>query len=225
MIISQQLSPSIYYKDTTKKTHIILHHTAGTNSASALQTWITIAKKNPAIGAHFLIDRNGEVTQCIPLDKWSYSLGLAGYTYRSAWEKQAVTIEIVSAGKIDVDGKTWWGGKVNASEVELLAESFRGSKYYHSYTEAQMIALEKLLSFISEQTGIQLKTGELTTFFDYQAPTLKKKKPENYTAEKTIFTHVNFRTEGDKQDCYPSVKLKNLLRKFEKKKMILQVPM
>jgi len=71
----------------------------------------------PKVGAHFVIDRDGTITQAIPLENWAYSLGLAkvdNWKYKSLWEKGAIAIELVAYGGLTNKNGTWrsWANNV-----------------------------------------------------------------------------------------------------------------
>lgn len=211
----------IFYADKTTKTHILLHHTAGGNVSGALDTWVKT--QNAKVGAHFVIDRDGTITQAIPLENWAYSLGLAkadNWKYKSLWEKGAIAIELVAYGGLTNKSGTWrsWANNViPPTEIVTLDKPFRQFTTYHEYTDAQMLSLAQLLLHIKSKKNIPIRVGEVHTFFDNKIAHYHNISPDALGDTQTIFTHVNFRSDG-KWDCFPSPKLISLLHSIEKKK-------
>lgn len=220
MNLQTNISP-IFYAEKTSKTHILLHHTAGGNVSGALDTWIK--NKIGKVGAHFLIGRDGTITQTIPLDNWAYTLGLTkgdNWKYKSLWEKGAISIELVAYGGLTHKNgawKSWANNTIDNSEVLTLDKPFRGFSAYQEYTDAQMSSLSELFLYIKAKKNIPIRVGEVATFFDNKIQSYHNVSPEALCDMQTIFTHVNFRSEG-KWDCFPSPKLISLLHSIEKKK-------
>lgn len=218
--ILNRFTPKVYFSEKTTKTHIVLHHTAGSSVQGAIDTWL---KAKTKVGTHYIISRSGEASQVIPIENWSYSLGLKQgvWAHRMDWERNGVTIELVALGGLKWSGKNWvsWANTiVPNNEVEVLVNPFRGYAAYHAYTAAQIDSLNKLLENISAQTGIVLRAGDMDAFFSERTADFSPKKPTDFKAVKTIFTHVNFRPAGDKQDCYPSRLLTKMLGTYAEKK-------
>lgn len=204
---------NIYNNEKTTKSHIILHHTAGRDSYGAIQTWL---KRTDKVGAHFIIDRDGTVTQVVPEEYWCWSLGLdAGvWTHRRDWERKALAIELVAFGGLENRGGKWFtytNNVIQEHEVELV--DYRGYKAYQAYTQAQMDSLWELMWYLGQRHNIPIKTGGTAGFFDYRTD-FERVSPESLYTQKTVFTHVNFRREKQKQDCYPSQRLIRLLSSF-----------
>lgn len=122
---------------------------------------------------------DGVIVQGIPPGAWGY------HSCLGANDKKSVGIEVCNYGyltvgyykkkikvrddpakykRITVEGKRgtlydYTGGIVNLDESIKLQIPFRGYQYWHNYTEAQLISLRKLLVYISERDGIDIRKG------------------------------------------------------------------
>ena len=91
-------------------------------------------------------------------------------------------------------------GEVPSDEVCELTETFRGYKYYHNYTDAQIESVRQLLLYWGKVYKIPLDYNE-----DIFTLT-----PRAYKGEKGIFTHNSVRP--DKVDIYPHPKMIEMLK-------------
>ncbi len=130
----------------------VLHYTAGRNNAVA-----TMKSGAEQGHAYFCINREGVVHQGLPLNEWGSHAG------QSAWpdlgvgvSSKLVGIEICSAGKVTYEGphfKTWYGEKVDASEVRTLTDKqdWGEDGNYQIFTPEQERAVLKLLDWMHQQ--------------------------------------------------------------------------
>ena len=183
-----------YYQSLYKKTHIVLHHTAGGSAASSLAHWAS----NPEhIATPYIIDRDGTIFECYDPSMWAYHLGVKGMT---SLEKASIGIEICSYGSLAVkSGKfyTYTGKEISAEKTSLV--TFRGQTVWEAYTKEQIAALKVLLPYLIDRFKIPIQ-ADRKNFFDYQDPT---KLPPG------IWSHTTVRK--DKTDIFPQKEIVDLV--------------
>jgi hypothetical protein len=216
-IIQYNLPSANYYQEEVPKKQIYIHHTAGaSNPVPVIEGWkartdhvctaFVIAGKGP-LGAGW---KDGTIYQAFSSKYWGYHLGLKKKVFADAGvpylplDKSAVAIEICSWGALTLkpDGKYYHylGKTVPAEEVIRLEEPYRGSNYYHRYTDAQLASLNDLLVYLCNKFTIP-KTFH-PDMFDISRNAL--------TGVPGIWTHTSVRT--DKVDCAPQPNLVRLLK-------------
>lgn len=196
------LSKGQFIDEVAKKQSIIFHHTAGSkNGANVVSGW-EHDDRGP-IGTAYVISYDGCVIQCFDDSKWAYALGVKQANYRDL-EKHAVQIELCSWGFLRKSGNDYindYGGKVDPSEVCILDTPFKGSKYYHKYSDAQIASLKELVMTICEKHGIKGSLGTSDFALSKQA----------LTGATGFWTHNSFRT--DKTDIYPDPRILETFKK------------
>lgn len=213
------LNADEYSKSKTQKYYIYLHHTAGShNPYNTIDIWER--DNRGAIATEFVIGgtslkgdetHNGEVLQAFPGEHWAYHLG--GVVDRFM-HYHSVGIELCNYGPLkERKGEfyTIYGQKVEPKYVTDLGFKFRGSKYYHSYTDEQIEACKNLLYFISERNGIDITKG-LPKFLKNMSTLESFEYDENVVRGKVlgVLSHTNVRK--DKSDVYPHPKLVEMLK-------------
>lgn len=189
------LAESQYIKVEFPKKYIFLHHTAGGSVASAVGHW---ASKPDRIATPYVIERDGGIYETFDPKFWAYSLGVPGY---SSLEKNTIAIEIVSFGNLTKNAKgeyVAWTGRIIPAE-EVVAVDFRGYKYYHKYTDAQIGALKLLIPYLMKTFNIQFQTIR-KDFWLYRLPS---------TLTPGIWSHSTVRT--DKVDIFPQKELVEII--------------
>ena len=93
---------------------------------------------------------------------------------------------------------------VPADQVCDLGYVWRGYRYYHAYTDAQLAELEKVIPYLHELHGIALEKGRVFTAADFETDIAK-------FAKRAVNFHVNFR--ADKNDMSPQPKLIAMLNR------------
>ena len=96
------------------------------------------------------------------------------------------------------------------SQIIELKEPFRGSLYWHNYSENQIKETEKWLRYIGERDGIDIRLG-LKQFIQKHGPTkgFDFNSDAYYGKVKGLLTHTNVRK--DKTDCYPHPDLVDMI--------------
>jgi len=154
----------IYRPIVTKKTMIVLHHTAGEQIIqngieyrgieSTIGGWRN-SKKDP-VSTHYIIDRNGRVEQLYEEKYFGY------HASNDDVSAASIGVELVSAGTLkNKDGKWYWWPPDNRYETLLVDQAsavqmvdkdgkpitklYRNNTHFQGYTPKQIAALEALI--------------------------------------------------------------------------------
>jgi len=211
-----------YVRSETSKKYIFIHHTAGRhNPFKCIDHWAN--DQRGRVGTNYVIGGlpstanvddlsssqkkyDGRVIQAIDDKYWGYHLGPNGSRFMT---NHSLSIEICSAGFLTKKGDkfyTWYKDEVHPSQVVTLPTEFRGHKYYHKYSEAQLESLEALLRHLCEKHDINIHSGmqkigpaEMYNFIGAA-----------WRGEITgILSHTNVRK--DKSDVFPQPELTKLI--------------
>lgn len=218
-----------YVKKETSKKYIFLHHTAGRNNPyNTIDYWAQDDRGR--IGTNYIIgglpvnynlnekssngarQYDGRVVRSIKDEYRGYHLGPVS---SSAIIQDSLSIELCNVGKLEkVNDKyfTWFEQEVDPSQVIELENEFRGSKYYHNYSQNQLESLKALLVYLSKRHDINLRIGikewlEKETFGAFEF----KNEADNGNIE-GLLSHTNVRT--DKSDVYPHPQLIKMIENF-----------
>jgi hypothetical protein len=214
MNIKQVAFPlSQYFQEEHPKKQIYLHHTAGNaNGEQVFAGWASNAERVAtcvAISGKGTGTVDGQIIQGYSSKYWGYHLGLkqevftkAGVKYQSI-DKISIGIEICNWGQLILkDGKfyNYVNREVPASEVCTLEKPYKGYKYFHNYTDAQIASVKELLLLWKETYKIPLTYHE--DIWDISKRAL--------SGEPGVYTHNSVRT--DKVDIYPHPKMIEMLK-------------
>lgn len=135
-------------------TIVVLHDTAGRlepgNSADYL------AKNTAQVSVHFVVERDGTITQQVPTDRRANHAGQSSYHGRSGCNAFSIGIEIVNPGRMtrasDSMALAWWGQKfaVNLFDIAEVETPEHGRGLWMNYPEKQLEAVIALLSALFE---------------------------------------------------------------------------
>jgi len=134
---------------------IVLHYTAGPYKP-ALNTLT-----NPRIraSAHLIIDRDGTVTQLVPFNIEAWHAGSSSYGNRVGLNKYSIGIEMVNSGPLTQSGnvyRSWFGSAFNPSDViEATHRNETQPRFWHTYTEEQILAAHEICQLIIDTYGIK----------------------------------------------------------------------
>jgi len=214
------LRESQYIKEATEKKQIVLHHTAGNSSGigtirmwdtddrGRIATCVTISGKGQSKDTY-----DGEICQAFSSKHWGYHLGIKpdvfkskGLPYRSL-DKHAIGIEICNWGPLDrVNGKfyNYVDREVPADQVTELEIPYKGHKFYHRYTDAQIESTRQLLVYWNETYGIDLT---------YRHDDLWTVSTRALQGEPGVYTHNSYRK--DKSDIYPCPRMIAMLKSLQ----------
>jgi peptidoglycan hydrolase-like protein with peptidoglycan-binding domain len=198
-----------YVKQSTPKDKLFLHYTvSGPDSKSVIKYW---DKNVERISTAFVIsgrgDEDGMVYEAFHPDYWSFHLGVKGS--KGKLDRSSIGIEICSWGKLNKKGDKFfnvYGGEVPSDEVYTLEQPWRGSLYFHSYSEKQLESLEKLITWIVGEYKIPVQNIEFNRgWSEYNNDVVAGRLPG-------IWTHTNVRM--DKQDTYPDHRIFEILNRI-----------
>lgn len=211
------LPKSQYIKEVTEKKQIVLHHTAGNSSGPGtikmwanddrgrIATCIVISGKGLSKNTY-----DGEICQAFSSKYWGYHLGLKRDVFKSkgvpykALDKHAIAIEICNWGPLDrVNGKfyNYVDREVPADQVTELETPYKGHRYYHRYTDAQIESTRQLLVYWNKIYGIDLT---------YQEEDMWTISTRALKGEQGVYTHNSYRK--DKSDIYPCPRMIAMLK-------------
>ncbi len=174
MLTDLPLTPGEWIDEVTPKDTLYIHHTAGGHDPAGVVSWWDRdgdgARRR--VGTAYVIGsrstRNGDasmdgrVIRCFPEEHWAYHLGVRGT--RGALDRRSIGIELCNYGWLTrsrQDGRfyTYARHPVPDDQVVELPTPFRGHRFWHRYTDAQLEALRSLVLEIAERHPIDLKQG------------------------------------------------------------------
>jgi hypothetical protein len=211
------MKESQYIKTETKKNMIVLHHTAGNSSGvSTIKMWdndgrgriatcVVISGKGQSKNTY-----DGEICQAFSSKYWGYHLGLKqdifrakGVPYKSI-DPMSIGVEICNWGPLTKKGDKFYNyvnREVPIDQVCELDKPYKGRKYYHAYTDAQIESVRQLMLYWSNIYKIDLTYRE-EDMWDISVRGLK--------GENGVYTHNSFRK--DKSDIYPCPRMIAMLK-------------
>lgn len=202
-----RLKDNQYFAESSPKTQIYLHHTAGNGNAEGVARYWN--GNDSRIATAFIIGENGTIVQCFSSKHWAWHLGIDtedfarnGAKY-SNLNKLSVGIEVCNWGYLKKKGDKYYnyaGGVVNPSYVTELDQPYKGYKYWYKYSDAQIESLRQLVVYLCETYDIPK---------DYRSEIWSIDK-EAFKGSKGIFTHNSVRK--DKSDMYPCPRVIEMLK-------------
>lgn len=198
-----------FISEETRKKQIYLHHTASGPSGEGIFNWwasnpervaTCVAISGP--GAN-----DGEIIQGFNSKYWGYHLGIKPSVFRKNGvsnrnlDKTSLGIEICNWGQLSPrNGKfyNYVGGEV--TDVCELDQPFKGWKYFHNYSDAQIESVKGLLKLWGQVYKIPLTYND--DIWDVT--------PRALRGEPGLFTHNSVR--ADKVDIYPHPKMIKMLK-------------
>ncbi|MNK18855.1 N-acetylmuramoyl-L-alanine amidase [compost metagenome] len=210
------LRESEYLKEATTKTQIVLHHTAGNSSGvNVVKDWDTDARGRIATcvvisGKGAANSPDGEIVQCFSSKFWAYHLGVKKEVFEAYnlpqknLDKLSIGIEICNWGQLTLKNGKYYNyvnREVPASEVTTLDTPYKGYKYFHKYSDAQIESVRQLLTYWKDLYNINLS-------YDYAQLFEVNKKALSGT--NGLYTHNSYRK--DKVDAYPCPRLIEMLK-------------
>lgn len=151
-IINRRFMPGVPFVATTNHggklqsvSLIVIHYTAGGSVESAVSTFTDPAKQ---VSAHFIIGRNGAVTQLVPLDTVAWHAGASSWRGSTNVNNRSIGIELVNWGLLTHENGIWcsWSKtKVPDSQVKVV-----GGYHWQTYTESQIKACIDVVRYIQK---------------------------------------------------------------------------
>ena len=212
-IYKHYLPDGEYFADNTKKEWLFLHHTAGWQDPyQTINIWgkdkIGKIATEFVIGGQSVKGNNykfdGEVVQAFPDGCYAWHLGACSRDTH----KKSVGIEVCNFGSIK-DGKTWAKVIAEKDQIVELSKEFRGSKFWHKYSDKQINSLKELILYIAKRDNIDPRKGLVELIhkmgedaFSHYNVSLVEKTPG-------LWNHTNVRR--DKVDMFPQQELIDML--------------
>jgi hypothetical protein len=209
-----------YKSGPTAKFYVFLHHTAGAHDPYAtIRSWNNDVRGR--IATQFVVGNtstrgnathDGEVVECLPDEGWAYHLGKNN---SSLLHPHSIGIEICNYGWLEERGGkfyTYVKSVLPEEQVIDLGFAFRGYRYYHKYTEAQIESVHSLLQEISRRhEQVDLRVG-LPEWLAAQSPAdaFEFKQEACDGKVRGLLTHTS--TRKGKTDCSPQPMLVDMLR-------------
>jgi len=174
-IKKQYLDNEEYYHDVVPKKTIYLHHTAGSHRPDwVVSSWERDKTKSGGvrhIATAYVIggkstrdgntDFDGVIIECLPPKEWAHHLGIRARN-NVKLNQESIGIEICNYGPLTKKGNEYFNyvnGKVPSSDVVDLGYEFKGYRYYHAYTPAQIEATKELVTKLGEDFNINISKG------------------------------------------------------------------
>lgn len=124
---------------------IVLHDTAGRLDGNSSVAWL--CDKAAKASAHFVVGRDGAVTQLAPTNVATWHAGQSRWNGRPNVNGFSVGIEIVNPGILQAaaggKARAWFGGLFDVGEygIEARTTTEHGAGLWMPYTEAQLEAV------------------------------------------------------------------------------------
>ena len=210
------LAETQYFKQEVTKKQIVLHHTAGNSSGVAtINNWNTdnrgrIATCVTISGPGNKTSLDGEICQAFSSKHWAYHLGVKQEVFRAfkvpyvELDKHSIGIEICNWGQLESrNGKfyNYVDREVAADQVTELSLAYKGYRYFHKYSDAQIQSVKDLLLYWKNIYKIDL-TYDYNQMFTVNAKALK--------GENGLYSHNSYRK--DKIDIYPCPRMIEMLK-------------
>ncbi len=141
---------------------IVIHFTAGPNGAATVNYF---KGKYAKASAHVVVDTDGSITQMVPFDTVAWHAGRSSFKGRNGYNFFSIGIEIVNEGWLKKSGNVYrghYGATYKAEEIvegEHRNPKYHYLKYWHEYTEAQILAVKELCIALIETYDVKLIVG------------------------------------------------------------------
>jgi N-acetyl-anhydromuramyl-L-alanine amidase AmpD len=202
-----RLKDNQYFAESSPKSQIYLHHTAGNGNAEGVSRYWN--GNDSRIATAFIIGENGTIVQCFSSKHWAWHLGIDqedfarnGAKY-SNLNKSSVGIEVCNWGYLKKKGDKYYnyaGGVVNTSYVTELDQPYKGYKYWYKYSDAQIESLRQLVVYLCDTYDVPKEYRSEIWAIDKEA----------FKGTKGIYTHNSVRK--DKSDMYPCPRVIEMLK-------------
>ena len=128
---------------------VVLHDTASRLDLGNAAAYL--AKNTARVSVHFVVERDGAVTQQVPTNRRANHAGVSSYHGRQSCNDFALGIEIVNPGRmIRVDernAQAWWGERFGTitNSIEERTTPEHGHGLWMHYTAPQIAAVTDIL--------------------------------------------------------------------------------
>jgi len=134
---------------------VVIHYTAGGTAEGAISTFL-----NAGVSAHFIIGRDGAVTQMVDTDVAAWHAGVSVWNGRRELNQWSIGIELVNWGPLTKKEKgefvSWTGTVIPRSEVYEGRHKNKDCQYdyWQSYTLKQIASLKRIVGILHKHYGI-----------------------------------------------------------------------
>jgi hypothetical protein len=219
-----------YLAGPTKKEWLFLHHTAGWHDPFNTITQWGKDTRGPVATEFVLggqsikgdeVKSDGVIVQSFPRSGYAWHLG----TGNNVMHKNSIGIEVCNFGQLTKggykkDGRwialkpnsfyTYVGVEAAPEQVIRLSKAFRGYEFWHRYSNKQIENLKKLILFIGERDGIDVRKGLPELIRSAGAYKAFDTCDETMCAKtKGLWTHTN--VQKRKVDMFPQQELIDML--------------
>jgi N-acetyl-anhydromuramyl-L-alanine amidase AmpD len=220
-IIKVNFPDNQYYRETTPKKQIVLHHTvSGRGVEGDVNWWLQTPER---IATHIIINYDGTIYQNYSSYFWGHHLGIkASYLKNKGFNDYNARNELLNKESIAVELDRWGGliynkntGKyhppyfdqklnqwlprntnpINDNDVVILTKPYRGYRAFEKYTQEQIESLRKLLVYWGDRYNIPLNYN--SAMWDVSIDAL--------SGTPGIWSHSSYR--HDKSDAFPQDEL------------------
>ncbi len=217
--IDHPLSEGSYYQESIPKDSIFIRHTSGYYRPDwAINSWDRDRKESTnkiRAGSAFVIGgKNEEISKETKFDgliykafdpsMWAHHLFIKTKN-NTFLNQKSIGIELCNYGELTktAEGEFYTSTdiKIDQGNVTFLEDSFRGERYFHSYTDSQIESLYNLLKYLGERFEINLKKGIHTNIQKIGVSKAFELSEAAIQGSPGIWSHSNVRV--DKLSCYP----------------------
>lgn len=127
--------------------YLILHFTASDNFENVLKRFADV---NSKVSAHFVCGRNGELSQCVSLNRVSYHAGTSSWKNIVGLNGSSIGIEMVNFGPLTKKGNkfySWTNKEILQDNVYIDSKG----KPWHAYTHSQLETVFDLAKFLVKE--------------------------------------------------------------------------
>jgi hypothetical protein len=170
-----------------------------------IATCVTISGKGTSTNTF-----DGEICQAFSSKFWAYHLGIKPDVFRSrgikyqSLDKISIGVEICNWGPLEKVGNKFFNyvdREVPFDQVCELEKPYKGYKYYHAYTDAQIESVRQLLLYWKDVYKIDLT---------YREQDMWQVSDRALKGENGVYTHNSYRK--DKTDISPQPKMIEMLK-------------
>jgi len=125
---------------------IVVHDTSDRLKPDDTISWFSNPQSK--VSAHFVVARDGSVTQMVPCDRAAWHAGKSSWKGRSGCNNFAIGIEIDNPGKLTRVGDhavAWFGEKYPLAQCVEMTTPAHGRGWWLRYTEAQLETVRELI--------------------------------------------------------------------------------
>lgn len=192
---------SFFYQEESAKQRIVLHYTAGYLKGDIA----TLTTPGHHVSTPFVLARDGRIYNLWPSKYWSYHLGRGARGGNKAMSRSGVGIEISNVGWLARKGEELHTCYSKPSKPDVYCTvadtalytqipSYRGQRYFATYTDEQYRSIIQLLRFLTARYSIPR---------EFLAPERRYGVVSDIAAFRGITSHVNYRADG-KWDIGPA---------------------